>query len=336
MVKREFKICSLFAGCGGLDLGFELAKHPKLKFKAIWANDIYKCCAKTHERNFTKSEFICGDIWDYDLKKMPDCDVILGGFPCQDFSVLRGDEKRKGVETKRGNLYLKFVEAVELKKPIMFIAENVKGILSANKGNAIKRIVSDFTKAGYHVHYKLIKFVEYGVPQTRERVFIVGIREDLDGDFEFPKPTHLNNPISSEEALRGVKKIVANNEKHNIRDSTIDKISRISPGGNYKDLSEYKNNNWMSLIYRRLHPKRPSSTIVALGGGGTLGYHYSEPRPLTNRERARIQTFPDDFIFEGTQREVRMQIGNAVPPLGAKAVAEALLKHISERLNLIS
>lgn len=334
-MKKILTVVSLFSGCGGLDLGFELAKHPKLKFKTIWANDVHESCAKTHKRNFPNSKFSCGDIWDYNLNDIPDCDIILGGFPCQDFSMLRGDKKRKGVKTKRGNLYIKFVEAVKLKKPIMFIAENVKGILSANKGKAIKKIMSDFTNAGYHVHYKLIKFVEYGVPQTRERVFIIGIREDLDGDFKFPNPTHLENYVSSKEALKGVKKVKANNEKHKIQKATKEKIMKISPGGNYKELPEYKDNNWMSLIYKRLNPKLPSSTIVALGGGGTLGYHYSEPRPLTNRERARIQTFPDKFIFEGTQREVRMQIGNAVPPLGAKPVAEALLKHIEKRLNLI-
>lgn len=215
-MKKELKVCSLFAGCGGLDLGFELAEHPELKFKTIWANDIDKSCALTYKRNFPKTEFVTGDIWDYELKNLPECDLVLGDFPCQDFSMLRGDEvKRRGVATKRGILYTKFVEAVFLKQPIVFVAENVKGLLSANKGGAIKQIIEDFKKVGYHVHYKLLNFADYGVPQRRERVFIVGIRKDFDGSFKFPEPTHLGKHVTAKEALKDVEKIKYNNEYHN-------------------------------------------------------------------------------------------------------------------------
>lgn len=333
-MKKEILTCgSLFAGCGGLDLGFEMAEHPTIKFHTHWANDFDKPACETYEKNFPNTKVVCGDIWNHDLNDMPDCDIILGGFPCQDFSMLRGDDiKRKGVSTKRGTLYTKFVEAVMLKKPIAFVAENVKGLLSANKGNAIKQIVDDFSKMGYHVHYKLIKFVEYGVPQTRERVFIIGIREDLDGDFEWPEPTHTkDNFVTSEEALKDVGNVQFNNEMQDIRPQTVEMLNLIPPGGNYKDVPKYSKNKWMSLIYRRLHPNQPSPTIVAGGGGGTWGYHYSEPRSLTNRERARIQSFHDDFVFEGTITEVRRQIGNAVPPLGAKVIAEAVLEHLEKK-----
>lgn len=332
---KELKVCSLFAGCGGLDLGFELAEHPKLKFKTVWANDIDNSCAETYKRNFKRTKFLECDIWDYDLNDMPNCDVILGGFPCQDFSMLKGNEvKRKGVNTERGILYTKFVEAVMLKKPLLFVAENVKGLLSANKGGAIKQIMSDFKRVGYHVHYKLINFADYGVPQRRERVIIIGIRDDLDSNFMFPNPTHKNNYISSKEALKDVELVKYNNEKHKIRPETVDMLKHVPPGGNYKDIPKFENNNWMSLIYRRLNPDKPSPTIVALGGGGTWGYHYSENRALTNRERARIQTFPDNFVFEGSLTKIRMQIGNAVPPLGAKSIAEAILKHLSDKILL--
>jgi len=301
-----------------------------LKFKTVWANDIDKSCALTYKRNFPHTEFITGDIWDYDLNRLPECDVILGGFPCQDFSMLRGDEvKRKGVAAKRGVLYTKFVEAVFLKQPIIFVAENVKGLLSANNGKAIKQIISDFEKVGYHVHYKLLNFADYGVPQRRERVLIVGIRKDLDGSFKFPEPTHLGRHTAVKEALKGVEQVKHNNEHHKMKRETIEMIKAIPAGGNYKSVPKYANRNWMSLIYERLHPDKPSPTIVALGGGGTWGYHYSEPRMLTNRERARIQTFPDDFVFEGTPTQIRMQLGNAVPPLGAKPIAEAVLSHLS-------
>jgi len=332
MKKRELRVCSLFAGCGGLDLGFEQAEHPNFEFKVVWANDFDEPACKTFKRNFPNAEVVCGDIWEHDLNKMPDCDIILGGFPCQDFSVL---SKREGIGTKRGNLYLKFVEAVKLKKPILFVAENVKGLLSANKGDAIKKIISDFKNLGYHVNYKLIKFVEYGIPQKRERVVIVGIREDLDGDFEWAEPTHLDNHISSKEALKDVEKVVHNNEIQNMQPKTIKMLNTIPPGGNFKDLPPHLAvKGLMSGIYRKLHPDKPSTTIIANGGGGTWGYHYSEPRSLTNRERARLQSFPDDFVFEGTMGHVRKQIGNAVPPLGAKIVAESILMHLEKKAIL--
>lgn len=334
-MKRELKVCSLFSGCGGLDLGFEMAEHPKLKFKVIWANDHDKSCALTYKKNFPHVTFIKGDIWEYNLNEMPDCDVILGGFPCQDFSMLRGDEiKRKGVKTKRGVLYTKFVEAVYLKKPIVFVAENVKGLMSANKGKAIKQIIEDFSKIGYDVSSpKVINFADYGVPQKRERVLIVGVRKDLDGSFKFPEPTHKGKHVPVKEALKRAEEVPYNNEQHNMKSETIENVKLIPPGGNYKNIPKYKDKNWMSLIYRRLHPDEPSPTIVALGGGGTWGYHYDKPRMLTNRERARIQTFPDNFIFEGNITEVRKQIGNAVPPLGAKPVAEAILNHLHEKIQ---
>ncbi|MBI2655402.1 DNA cytosine methyltransferase [Candidatus Woesearchaeota archaeon] len=332
--KIKMRICSLFAGCGGLDLGFELAENEHIEFESVWANDIDSDCCKTYTRNFPNAEVVNQDIWSFNLKKLPNCDVILGGFPCQDFSVLRGDEvKRKGVETKRGVLYTKFVEAVYIKKPIFFVAENVKGLLSANNGKAITQILNDFKKVGYDIHYKLLNFADYGVPQRRERVVIVGIREDLDGSFNFPAPTHKNH-ISAKTALSGVDKIKYNNEKINTNQKTIQMLKSIPAGGNYKDIPEYSKRNWMSLIYKRLHPDEPSPTIVALGGGGTWGYHYDEPRPLTNRERARIQSFPDHFVFEGSPAKVRMQIGNAVPPRGIRPIAEAIAEHLHQKINM--
>jgi len=333
--KKELKVASLFAGCGGLDLGFELAENENLSFKTIWANDFDSAACKTYRRNFPEVDVVEGDIWKYDLKKMPDCDIILGGFPCQDFSILRGDNKRKGVNVKRGLLYQKFVEAVRLKKPMAFVAENVKGLVTANNGYAIKKITEDFTNLGYHLAPpKIINFADYGVPQRRERVLIVGIRRDLDGNFKFPEPTHKGNHIPVKVALKGVEKVTHNNEHSNILPSTESLLKKIPAGGNYKNIKELENKNWMSLIYRRLHPDYPSPTIVANGGGGTMGYHYEENRPLTNRERARLQSFPDHFIFEGTPREIRRQLGNAVPPKGARVVAESILTHLSNKIKL--
>lgn len=331
--KRALRIISLFAGCGGMDLGFLLAKHSNLGYEISWANDFDKYACETYKKNL-KYDIICQDIWSIDLKKLPDAEVIIGGFPCQEFSILRG--QRPGFETERGLLYTKFVEAVSLKQPLVFVAENVKGLLTTHKGWAIKKIKEDFAKVGvgYDVTHKLINFADYGVPQKRERVVIVGIRKDLGVTFEFPQPTHKGNHVPIKVALKDVEAVKFNNEKLRILPATRKKIELIPPGGNYKNIPEYANNNWMSLIYKRLHPDQPSSTIVANGGGGTWGYHHLEPRALTNRERARIQTFPDNFEFAGSTTEVRKQLGNAVPPLGIKPIAEQLLKLFDKKVRV--
>lgn len=331
---KSLKVISLFAGCGGMDLGFLKAKHPKLKYEIVWANDNDPSACETYEENI--GEIDRGNIWDTDLKKIPDGDVIIGGFPCQDFSILRGAE-REGTKTKRGLLYTKFVEIVAAKLPMFFVAENVKGLLTANSGWALKKIKKDFERVdhvGYDVQHNLINFADFGVPQKRERVIIVGVRKDLNTSFVFPNATHKGKHVTVRTALAGIEKIRLNSEPMGIKPKTKMMLEQIPAGGNYKNVPKFSKNNWMSLIYKRLHPDRPSPTIVACGGGGTWGYHWKEPRPLTNRERARIQTFPNDFKFFGSPTEIRKQIGNAVPPLGIKPIAEALLKSAERETGL--
>ncbi|MEM3448602.1 MAG: DNA cytosine methyltransferase [Candidatus Methanomethyliaceae archaeon] len=333
--KVSLKVMSLFAGCGGMDLGFVMAQHPKYKYEIVWANDFDRYACATYRKNFNVDIYE-GDIWDVDLKTTPPADVVIGGFPCEDFSILRGDT-RPGFASKRGLLYTKFVEAVSIKRPLFFVAENVQGLLTMHNGWAIKKIKEDFEKVdhvGYQVQYRLINFADYGVPQERERVIIVGVRNDLNLGFSYPNPTHKGRHIPVKEALNGVEKARLNNELPRTLSSTKRKLELIPPGGNFSNLPEYRNKNWMSLIYKRLHPDKPSPTIVACGGGGTWGYHYSELRALTNRERARIQSFPDEFEFVGSVTEVRRQIGNAVPPQGIKPIAEQLLKMINGELGL--
>ena len=321
------KIISLFSGCGGLDLGF-----VREGFEIVWANDNFHAACETYKRNFGDHIFE-GDINDVDFNEVPDCDLITGGFPCQDFSMIW---KRGGIETDRGNLYKHFVRAVETKLPRVFVAENVKGILTANKGMAIKQIVKDFSHikgAGYRIYINLFNFAQYGVPQLRERLLIIGIRNDIPFEFKKPLPTHdTNNYVTTGQALKGVEKVPHNNEKLNIKERTAKIISLIPEGGNFTSIpkdSPYYVKGMISHVYRRLHRDKPSTTIIAGGGGGTWGYHYSEPRPLTNRERARLFGYPDDFIFEGTVAEVRKQIGNSVPPAGVEAVAKELMKIFS-------
>lgn len=330
MIKKSAekpKIISLFSGCGGLDYGFHLAGY-----KTIWANDINLSAAETFEKNF-QCEVNTEDIRDIDPydKSIPDCDLILGGFPCQDFSIIW---KRPGLNSERGNLYKNYLKFIEAKKPKAFVAENVKGILTVDSGKAIKKIISDFEAItpGYFVRIKLYNFAEYGVPQFRERVIITGIRIDQGFNFKYPAPTHGPNYkrpyFSSGEALLGVEKVKYNNEYINISEKTKKKLELIPEGGNFSNIpknSPLYVKGMISHVYRRIKRDEPSNTIIASGGGGTWGYHYPENRPLTNRERARLQSFPDDFIFYGSITEVRKQIGNAVPPEGIKTTAEALM-----------
>lgn len=306
-----------------MDLGFIQAG-----FNVIWANDIDPVACQTYARNIGP-HIACGSICDISADSVPDSDVMIGGFPCQDFSMIW---KRGGIETDRGNLYRDFVRLVTEKKPKVFVAENVKGLLTANKGMAAKQIVEDFTLAGYKVQLKLINFASYGVSQLRERVLIVGVRNDIDKSFEFPSPTHSEDSfLSSRQALEGVSKVRHNNEHQNIQPKTIEMLKLIPPGGNFTSIpkdSPYYVKGMISHVYRRLHPDKPSTTIIASGGGGTWGYHFNEPRPLTNRERARLFGYPDDFVFDGTITEVRRQIGNSVPPAGIRVIAENIARFL--------
>lgn len=256
--------------------------------------------------------------------------------------------KQPGLNGERGNLYKSFLRFIDAKKPKAFVAENVKGLLTANKGKAIRQIIHDFEtiSPGYVVIPKLYNFADYGVPQFRERVLFVGVRVDTGFLFSHPAPTHgpkAKKPYyTSGEAIKGALDIPYNNEHMKIADKTRQLLSLIPEGGNFTDVP--KNHplyvkGMISHVYRRLKLDEPSKTIIAAGGGGTWGYHYPDPRPLTNRERARLQSFPDDFIFEGSVAEVRRQIGNAVPPQGVREVAKALLPLFTsnyEKIDLTS
>lgn len=322
------KVVSTFTGCGGMDLGFENAG-----FETVWANDFQELAVETYRRNFG-DHIVCEDITKIDPfsdDSIPDADLVTGGFPCQDFSVIW---KQPGLDGHRGGLYKNFRDFVAAKRPKAFVAENVKGLLTANKRLAIKTIVEDLeaTNPGYLVKPRLYNFAEYGVPQFRERVLIVGIRLDTGFDFRHPKPTHGprgEEPyVTAGKALEGVEKVEANNEHMRQMPRTRQILEKIPEGGNFTDIPKDDPlyvKGMISHVYRRINRNEPSKTIIAAGGGGTWGYHYPEPRALTNRERARLQSFPDTFVFEGSTTEVRRQIGNAVPPKGVEALARRLM-----------
>jgi len=331
--REKPNILSLFAGCGGMDLGAEWAGG-----NVVWANECNKFAAETYRNYFTHTKLIEKPIEEVDLDgELPskgDIDVVLGGFPCQDFSVIW---KRPGLKGVRGNLYAYFVEIVNRLQPLAFVAENVKGLVSANNGMAIEVIKQDFAKCGYYLSTNIYNFADYGVPQIRERVLIIGIKTELAFEFVPPPRTHapanlaqklgLKPYVGSKQALENVEKVKSNNEFQNIRPKTVELLKLIPPGGNFTDIPEKHPlyvNGMISHVYRRLHPDKPSTTIIAGGGGGTWGYHYLEPRSLTNRERARLFGFPDEMAFYGTISEVRKQIGNAVSPTGFKPIIEEL------------
>jgi DNA (cytosine-5)-methyltransferase 1 len=325
------KLISLFSGCGGMDLPFKMAG-----FEVVWAIDSNKYACETFKRNISPVIIPNSIEKINDIKEeVPDADLIIGGFPCQDFSLIW---KRYGLDVERGNLYTYFREFVKQKQPKAFVAENVKGLLSANNHQAIKQIIQDFEniEPGYLVKPKLYNFADYGVPQFRERVLLVGIRKDTGFNFIHPQPEYGLNRIpyrTAAQALKDVEKVRDNNENHKIHPKTQQRLAQIKPGGNFSDIprnSPLYVKGLISHVYRRLDPNQPSSTIIAGGGGGTWGYHYEEPRALTNRERARLQTFPDHFIFEGSITEVRRQIGNAVPPEGIAAVVKSLIPLFEE------
>lgn len=326
MKNKKITAVSLFSGCGGLDLGF-----TKEGFDIIWANDYNHWACETYKRNFG-DHIVEGDITTLNINQIPKADIILGGFPCQDFSMLW---KRNGINADRGNLYQYFVNIVRDAEPKMFIAENVRGLLSANSGKAIEQIVADFAKTGkygYDVEVYPVNFANYGAPQLRERVLIVGVNKKYGKKFKLPKPTHNEKTwVTSREALLGVEQVIHNNEHQNINPKTREMLSLIPAGGNFASIPKNHRlyvKGMISHVYRRLDPDRPSTTIIAGGGGGTWGYHFKEPRPLTNRERARLFGYPDDFVFEGSITEVRRQIGNSVPPIGIRPIANAVKKFV--------
>ena len=261
-------------------------------------------------------------------------DGFAYGFPCNDFSLVG---EHKGINGAFGPLYSYGIPILNEFNPKFFIAENVGGIRSANEGKTLLKILNDLSKAGKHgydITPHLYKFEEYGVPQARHRVILVGIRKNLKKTFKPPAPTHLKNYKTCQEAIEQppIKPEAKNNELTKQHPRVVARLMHIKPGENAwtaKLPAKLKLNvtgAQISQIYKRLDPKKPSYTVTGSGGGGTHVYHWSEDRALTNRERARLQTFPDNFIFEGNKEAIRRQIGMAVPPEGAKVLFIAILK----------
>lgn len=332
-----FRLGELFCGPGGLAYGASTARIELKNYRIehAWANDYDSDTCNTYRHNICPNEpdsVICGDVRKIDLESLLPIDALAFGFPCNDFSVVG---EQKGFDGKFGPLYSYGVKVLKSHKPDWFLAENVGGLRSANEGNAFQAILNDMRKAGYRVYPNLYKFEEYGVPQARHRVIIVGIREDLPYEFKIPSTApYADADVTCRTAIEQppIPVDAYNNEMTKQSAAVVERLQHIKPGQNAftADLPDHLKLNVrgakISQIYKRLDPEKPAYTVTGSGGGGTHIYHWSENRALTNRERARLQTFPDHYHFQGSKESVRKQIGMAVPCEGARIIFEAILK----------
>ena len=319
---KKYTYIDLFAGAGGMSLGFDNAG-----FKNLLSVEFNKDFAETYKKNFPRHNLIVDDIKKknekqiYDIIKNEKVDVIIGGPPCQGFSIA-GNIGRNFIDDDRNRLFKEFVRFVKIIRPRMFVLENVAAMERHNKGKTIKEIVSSFKEIGYDIKYKVLNAVNYGVPQERRRIFIVGTL----GENSFEYPQEINNIVTVKEAIDDLPKL-ENGETSEIPNHTamkhsaqmLEKMSYVSDGGNRNDIPEkLRPKSGDSRKYIRYNSKKPSFCVT---GDMRKIFHYSQNRALTCRELARLQTFPDSFIFLGNAGKVQQQIGNAVPVLLANKIA---------------
>jgi DNA (cytosine-5)-methyltransferase 1 len=333
-----FKLGEFFSGPGGLALGAKNAAvetdDKVFSIQHEWANDFDKDTCNTYTNNIcpAKPESVhCEDVRNQGLiEKLTPIDGFAFGFPCNDFSIVG---EQKGLEGDYGALYSYGIKIIKKFEPKFFLAENVGGLRSANEGGALSMILQKLEECGYDVVPHYYKFEQYGVPQARHRVIFIGTKKELGLQYKVPAPTH-EKPVTARTAIENppILADADNNDLTNQSKHVIERLKHIKPGQNAFNATLPENLKLnvkgarMSQIYKRLDPDKPAYTITGSGGGGTHVYHWEENRALTNRERARLQTFPDDFVFVGSRESVRKQIGMAVPPLAAKIIFQSVLK----------
>lgn len=375
--KSIYTSVDLFSGCGGLTKGFELAG-----IKSILASDIDENCEKTFARNFPQTPFICKDITEISKEEVDDIlngkipDIIIGGPPCQGFS-LANKRRNKVADDPRNKLFYGFVKFINWYSPKAFVMENVKGLLSMQNGQVIRTIVEEFANAGkfgYNVAYKVLKASDYGTPQNRERVILIGFRKDLNIQPTHPTPYTMEGYITVNDAISDLPQInagegiegakysseptnpfqqfvrrnsnVVNNHiamKHTPR--LVERFKAIKPGQSLIDVWDThgavkrgtpteKSTIKFSQNNQRVFGNLPAPTIAASFQSNFIHPHLD--RNFTAREGARLQSFPDDFIFEGMRTKMSwekglsqyQQIGNAVPVLLAYAIAEEIISKL--------
>ena len=335
MSNHVFRLGELFAGAGGMALGAHRARFNGHQFKHAWATDMNRDACDTLRFNLPVDQVSCSRVEELDFAQLPAVDGLAFGFPCNDFSIVG---ERNGLVGKFGRLYAWGVRGLKEFTPSFFVAENVSGLQSSGARRDFALILDELRSCGYALWPRLYRFEHYGVPQSRHRTIIVGFREELGiSEFLHPEPTSTDSPPTCKEALENIPRDAPNKERTNHPPTVIERLRHIKPGENVftAELPDHlklkmKSGAMISQIYRRLDPVRPAYTVTGSGGGGTHLYHWKEDRSLTNRERARLQTFPDSFRFIGGKESVRKQIGMAVPPHGAQIIFEAVLKTLDE------
>jgi len=313
-------IVSLFSGCGGLDLGFSSAKLQNSSssgFNIIWANEYNKTIHSTYELNHPSTYLDKRDIRTISLSEIPNCDGIIGGPPCQSWSI--GGNK-KGIEDSRGQLFWNYIKVIQDKQPKFFLAENVKGILSPKHKTDFNNILQQLEDCNYNVSFKLLNSANYNVPQDRERVIIIGYRKDLNITPEFPLPNQ--KKVTLREALANLDYSIPNQEGFNTMNYSPWYMSRNRHRG-------WDEQSFTILATSTAIVQHPDYPMIKVDKDKYIFEKCS--RQLNVRECARIQTFPDDFIFvHKNVRDGYNMVGNAVPVNFAKHLADSIKEQITE------
>lgn len=309
---RRHKVLSLFSGCGGLDLGFKGGfevlgrRYDALPFSIVGAYDLLQDAVDCYRLNIDDNA-IAADLTHVKSEELPGSEILIGGFPCQDFSSAG---PKTGLDGKRGQLYQVLVNYMRAHRPRIVVGENVIHLARMQDGACLRQIVSDFESVGYHFDVWQLNAPDYGVPQNRRRLIFVGVRNDVPGFPVLPRPTTAGRPVTISEALRDLETVtdetVTNQSQYFV-------ATRATSGGGQGD-----NVN---------EPDKVAYCIRA-NSRGRIQFHYRLDRRLTVRECARLQTFPDEFVFPFTTQRNLTLIGNAVPPVLAHAVAKSVLSFI--------
>ncbi|WP_331945356.1 DNA (cytosine-5-)-methyltransferase [Leuconostoc gasicomitatum] len=329
---KEYTVLELFAGAGGLALGLEQAG-----FKDVGLIEIDKYASATLRKNRPNWNVIeeditkIDDVYEY-IGKGTNVDVVSGGFPCQTFSYAG---KRLGLEDTRGTLFYDYARILKQTKPKMFIVENVRGLVTHDHGRTLKTIIDVFEQIGYSTTYRVLNAWDYGVAQKRQRMILVGVRNDLNITYEFPKP-HEYKPV-----LKDVLKNVPDSEGQKFSDKKAEVMKLVPAGGYWRDLPDDVAREYMGVSYfsgggrtgmaRRISWDEPSLTLTTSPSQKqTERAHPDENRPFKTREYARIQSFPDNWEFSGSVNQIYKQIGNAVAVNFAKEIGLSVIKSLNQ------
>ena len=327
-MKTKLKYIDLFSGAGGFSLGFD-----KQGFQNVFSVDIEPSFCATYKHNFENHQLIEKDICVLSdseiqyLKEFEEIDVVIGGPPCQGFSIA-GNIGRKFVDDPRNRLFKEFVRVVKVIKPNFFVMENVARLYTHNKGETRKEIIEDFEKLGYNVDCKILNSADYGVPQVRKRVIFIGTSTNR--KIEFP-PKEIEKYVSVKEALSKYPKLksgeessVPNHIAMSHSEQMLNKMSYVTDGGDRNEIPvKIRPTSGDVRKYIKYASDKPS---VCVTGDMRKIFHYEQNRALTVRELAKLQSFPDNFVFKGNRISQQQQVGNSVPPKMAEAIAKVIIK----------